>query len=135
MPRITPGRKSITSIFTEEEYEQIKALSAKRNKSMNEVVRQFVQEGLNGTLNSQNIEFLAPLIREQVDGVMSYYMERMISLESKTCMQAGTAAYLTADAILKFVPPQQREDVATSYNQARKKAIEYMRGKVTKEDR
>lgn len=134
MPRKTPGRKSITSIHTEEEYEQIKSIAAKKNISMNELVRQYVRDGLNGTLNSQNIEFLAPIIREQMESLFSYYMERMISLEAKTCMQAGTAAYLAADAILKFVPPQQREEVEVSYKQARKKAVEYMKSKIEKEE-
>lgn len=135
MPRVTPGRKSITSIYTDEEYEEIKRLAAKKNTSMNEIVRQFVTDGLNGTLNSQNIDFLAPIIREQMETLFSYYMERMISLESKTCIQAGTAAYLSADAILKFVPPQQREEVSVSYKEARKKAIEYMRSKTDRTEK
>ena len=61
-------------------------------------------------------------------------MERQISLTAKTCVQAGTAAYLSADAILKFVPPAQREEVADSYEVARKKALQYMKGKVILDD-
>lgn len=130
MPRITPGRKTISITLPDEEYDEVKRIAAKECRSMSDVGRDFISQGLNGTLNSNNIDFLAPIIREQLESVLSYYMERAIALEAKTCIQAGTAAYLAADAILKFVPPQQREDVTVSYNQAKKKAIQYMKSKV-----
>lgn len=129
MPRKVPGRKSITVEFTEEEYEQIKILAAKSDKSMNAVVREFARQGLNGSVTENNLEVIVPVVREQVQAVMQPMMERMISLTAKTCVQAGTAAYLSADAILKFVPPAQREEVQNSYDAARKKSISYMKMK------
>ena len=129
MPRKVPGRKSITVEFTEEEYEKIKILAAKSDKSMNAVVREFARQGLNGSVTENNLEVIVPVVREQVQAVMQPMMERMISLTAKTCVQAGTAAYLSADAILKFVPPAQREEVQNSYDAARKKSISYMKMK------
>ena len=55
----------------------------------------------------------------------------MIGLEAKSCIQSGTAAYLCAEAILKFVPPAQRAEVHESYDAARKKAVAAMQGKLT----
>lgn len=134
VPRKVNGRKSITAEFTEEEYNQIKILAAKSDKSMNAVVREFVRQGLNGTVAENNLEVIVPVIREQVQSVMQPMMERMISLTAKTCVQAGTAAYLSADAILKFVPPTQREEVQDSYETARKKSVQYMKSKVNTEE-
>lgn len=130
MPRLKPGTKSITSIFTDEEYEQIQALAAKKHTSMNAIIRDFVAQGLNGKVTEDNIDFLAPVIREQLKSVLKPQMERLIALTAKSCIQSGTAAYLSADAIYKFVPPEQREEVEVAYEQAKKKSLVYMKSKV-----
>lgn len=134
MPRKVPGREYLTIELTTEDYEQIKAIASKSHTSMNNVARKFITQGLNGTVTENNIEFLAPIIREQIKNVIEPMMERQISLTAKTCVQAGTAAYLSADAILKFVPPAQREEVSDSYEAARKKSIQYLKGKVSLDD-
>lgn len=131
MPKSMPGRKVLSVILTEEEYEELKKLSSKVNKSMASLSREFIMQGMSGEVTQNNIEFLAPIIREQVRSVLEPMMERQIALTAKTCVQAGTAAYLSADAILKFVPPAQREEVANSYEAARKKSIQYLKDKVS----
>ncbi len=130
MPRKVPGRKSITAEFTEEEYNQIKILAAKSDKSMNAIVREFVRQGLNGNVTENNLEVITPVIREQVQSVMEPMMERMIRLTAKTCIQAGTASYLCAESILKFVPQEERMEIKDSYDSARKKAVAYMKSPV-----
>lgn len=130
MPRKTPGRGTVSVTLTEEEYNELKRLSAKENKSMSEMGRMFITQGLKGTLTKDNMDEIAPVIREQLENVLSPKLERLISLTAKTCIQSGTAAYLSADAILKFVPVVQREEVNVSYEEARKKAVNYLKGKV-----
>lgn len=134
MPIKKSGRKTITVILTEDEYNQLKALSAKTHKSMSATARDFIIRGLNGEVTENNIEFLAPIIREQTKNVIEPMMERMISLAAKTCMQASIAAYLSADAILKFVPPAQRTSVEESYAAARKQAIVFTKSKVNMDE-
>lgn len=128
MPRIVPGRKSITTIFTEVEYENVKILAAKNNTSMNEIVREFVISGLNGTLSQQNIDFLVPIIREQLSSILDPAINRLTSLSAKTCVQAGAAAYLSAEALNSFVPPDKSQDFVEAYESARKKSVAYLRG-------
>lgn len=129
MPKHVEGRKSITVRFADEEYEQLKLLSAKTHKSMAAIVREYTLQGLCGEVTESNIEFLAPIIREQTKCVIEPMMERMLSLQAKTCIQSSTAAYLAADAILKFVPAAQRTEVTESYEAARKKAVRYLKEK------
>ena len=131
MPRKKDGRKVISVILTDKEYEQIKLLAAKKHVSMAEIECQFTLQGLNGTLTQDNIEYIVPIIREQLTSILNPMMERMIGLEAKSCIQSGTAAYLCAEAILKFVPPAQRAEVHESYDAARKKAVAAMQGKLT----
>lgn len=123
-------RKRISPTFDADTYDKIKAIAHKEGKDMSEVVRDWAIQGLNGTLVESNLEVLAPIIRDQLKVVLEPMLERIISLEAKTCIQSGTAAYLAADAILKFVPPAQRSEVQDSYEAARKKAVTYMKAKV-----
>lgn len=134
MPRAISGRNPVTVIFTEEEYNQLKRLSAKMHTSMSAIVRNFTLQGLCGEVTENNMEFIAPIIREQTRSVIEPMMERMISLTAKTCLQSSIASYLSADAIYKFVPPAQRTEVKESYEAARKKSVMYMKSKINYED-
>lgn len=127
-------RKRINVSFDMETYNAIKAIAHKENKNMSDVVREWALRGLNGNVTEKNLEVITPVIREQLRGVMEPMMERMLSLSAKACIQSGTATYLSADAILKFVPKEQREEVRDSYEKARKQAVEFMRSKVRVEE-
>lgn len=120
-------RKRINVTYDIETYEKIRTIAHKQGRDMSDIVREWSMQGLNGNLTEENIEILAPIIRQQIENVLHPLLERLISLNAKTCIQAGTAAYLSADAILKFVPPAQRNPVQDSYDAARRKAIQYMR--------
>ena len=128
MPRKVPGRKSITTIFTEEEYDNIRILAAKKDTSMNEIVREYVINGLNGTLSQQNLDILVPVIRDQLKSILDPAVSRLSSLSAKACVQSGAAAYLSAEALHSFVSPERSQDFFEAYESARKKAVLYMKG-------
>ncbi len=126
---VKSDRKRITITFTEEEYEVIRNLASKQNISMSEVVRNFSVQGINGNLTESNMDFLIPIIRDQLKSIIEPSVNRLAALSAKTCVQAGTAAYLTAETINKFVAPSEREDLAITYEAARKKAVHYLKSK------
>lgn len=126
---IKEGRTRITVTFTNEEYNSIKKIAYKEKVSMSEIVRLFSIQGINGVLTENNLDVLAPIIREQLSSILDPAVERLSSLSAKACVQAGAAAYLAAEAILKFVPEEEKEEVSKTYEAARKKAVLYMRGR------
>ncbi|MEG0962403.1 MAG: hypothetical protein RSF88_06055 [Lachnospiraceae bacterium] len=127
-PRINPS-------FDQEIYEQIITLARKSNKSASELVREWSIAGLNGRINHDNIDFIAPIIREQMRDILTPQVERLAAISAKTCIQAGAAAYLSAEAIMKFVPPNERMDFQETYEAARKKAVRFLQAKAnTKEE-
>lgn len=128
MPRVVPGRKSITFEVTEAQYDQIKTLAAKRHTSMNAVVREYVEAGLNGTLTESNMEFIVPIIRSQLQDLLKPQVNRLAAMEAKTCIQAGAAAYLCAEVLSRFLPDNLQVDYNDAYNAARQKAIQYLKG-------
>lgn len=127
-------RERINVTFTSDTYNQIKLVADKRGISMSELVREWSMEGLNGTLTENNLDVLAPIIREQLRNIIIPQIDRLATLSAKTCVQAGAAAYLSAEAILKFVPEEEKEEVVKSYEAARKKAVLYMRGRADLDD-
>lgn len=127
MPRYKENRHPLQILFTTEEFENLQRYAAKCNRSMSEVAREFVSQGLAGNLTQDNIDFLTPVIREQLKSVLTPMLERISSLQAKTCIQAGAAAYLSAQALSSFVPISEQKDFLEAYEAARKKAVQYMR--------
>lgn len=126
---IKEGNKRISATFTDKDYETIKLIATKNNVSMSEVVRDYTIQGLNGKLTQDNLDVLVPIIREQLSSILDPAINRLASLSAKTCVQAGAAAYLSAEAIAKLVPVELSEEVENSYEAARKKAVQYMRSR------
>ncbi len=124
-------RISIT--FDDETYRQIKLISDKNGDSLASTIRTLIQHSLDGELTKSNMDFIAGIIREQIRDVLHPQVERLAAMNAKTGVQAGTAAYLTAETIAKFVPQELQEDVRDTYERARKKAVAYMqrRGELT----
>jgi len=122
-------RVRITVTFDSETYKYLKNISDKNHISISETVRRYTEAGLNGNLSESNINYVSTIIREQLRNVMQPSVERLAALSAKTCIQASTAAYLTAETIARFVPDEFQEDVQQVYEDARKKGVRYTKAK------
>lgn len=122
-------RKRINITFDEETYRTLKTLAAKDHVSIATLVRQYTEEGITGKVTQDNIDFISVILREQLVNILTPQVERLASLSAKTCIEATTATYLTAETIAKFVPGEDQEDMREVYEKARKKAIATIRVK------
>ena len=125
MPRRKEDRHSVQVLFTTEEYENLKRYAALKNISMSSLVREYTMQGIRGILTQENIDFLTPIIRSQLKSVVDIQADRIAGLVAKTCIQAGAAAYMSAEALKSFVE---------AYDAARKKAVSYIRASDTTEN-
>ncbi len=123
-------RPRIYVTLTPEVYRQIKSLAKKNHSNNSDVARELIEKGLDLEVTQQNLDYMSIFLREQLTDVLRPFMDRMISLQSKTCIQAGAAAYLSAESIRRFVPPAEQMEVVEAYEAARKKAIEYTRRRI-----
>lgn len=119
------NKPRINITYDYETFREISNLAAKLGMKNAELVRDWSIQGLSGTLNKENMDLIAHIVREQLQSILNPQINRLATLNAKTCIQASTAAYLTAEAILKFVPPNRQQEVEESYLAARKKGIEY----------
>jgi hypothetical protein len=120
----------LTVNFDEETYNQICNYAAKTNTDKAALIRSWSIEALNGKLSSDNIDFITKIIRNELSNVLKPSVERLAALSAKTCIQAGTSAYLSAEAIASLVPPNRQKEVKESFDIARKKAVEYTQKKL-----
>lgn len=120
----------LTVSFDEETYNQLCHYSAKNNVDKASLIRAWTIEALNGKLSSENIDFITKIIRNELSNVLKPSVERLAALSAKTCIQAGTSAYLSAEAIASFVPPNRQREVKEVFDLARKQAVEYTQKKL-----
>ncbi len=116
--------------FTEEDFLKIERISKAENRSMSDLVRDFTLIGLNGQINQNNMDLIAPIIRDVLKSIIEPSTNRICSLLSKTYIQSGTAAYLTAETINRFVDDSLRMDVVEAFEAAKKRAIIDMKSNI-----
>lgn len=121
-------RERLTVGFEPELYENIKRIAASNGISMNQQIRNYCRAGVNGQVTTDNIDELIQLVREQLRTVLNPSIERLASLNAKTCIQAHTASLLCAETINRFVPAEKQEDVVDVYERAYKKGVQMMKG-------
>lgn len=97
------------------------------------MIREQIDQGLTNNYEIQNLDLITEIIREQISAILIPAINRIAAMQSKTCIQAATAAYLNAEAINKFVPEKYQEDYYEVYEAARKKAVTYTKGKKKEE--
>ena len=120
-------RRRVNVTYDEDTYQVLVNIAATQNITIPELIRSYTERGINGTVTQQNIDFLTPIIRSQLKSIMDVQFERLASMIAKTCIQSGTAAYLSAEALNSFVPVQNQRDFVDAYDAARKKSIQYMK--------
>lgn len=119
----------LSFMATEEMNNQIIKLAALKGIKKPEMIRELVEQSLEVNALNKNIDLITEIIRNEILTVLKPSVERLAALEAKTCMASATAMYLSAEALEKFVAPVERVQMQEAYNKARKKAINYTRGK------
>lgn len=123
------NRKRVNVTYEMETYKALEKIAEEREISIPEVIREYTEQGLKGDNLIENMDIIANIIREQLKLILDPAVNRLAALSSKASIQSATAAYLTAETINKFVPEEYREEYYDVYQKARKKGVEYVRGK------
>lgn len=110
-------------------YNSIKTISESTGKSIAEVSRELIEKGLASDWVNENNELIANIVRQQIDIAVKPHVERLAALSSKAGHMSATAAFLNVQALMDLVPKENRKNVREMYENARKKAAEYMKSK------
>lgn len=110
-------------------HKELAKLAAKKNCTIPELIRGFIDQGMTNNYCVDNIDLITDILNKQLKKLIDPAVNRIAALSSKACIQSATAAYLSAEAINKFVPVEERMDVKDAYEASRKKAIAYVKEK------
>lgn len=123
-----PDRFKRYSLCVDEQtYKNIENIVKTTGESRAEVTRKLLKRGLASEWIDENADMITYIVRQQVDAVMKTHVERLAALTSKSGHMSATAAFLNVQALMDLVPKENRRDVIPMYENARKKAVEYMR--------
>lgn len=115
----------------DDQYEKIKNLAHKGGLSVTELLRDFIDQGLQEKLAEENLDIISQVVRKQVDAAMKPHVERLARISSKAGHMSATSTFLNAQALTDLVPENRRRDIRTMYDNARKKAVQFMKTKTT----
>ncbi len=121
--------KKYSLVVDEETYKAIKNIAQSSKKSMADVSRKLLKKGIEQQLTENNIDYVSQIIRKQMEIVLKPHTERLAKISSKTGHMAATSTFLNVQAFMDLVPDKNRKNVLELYENARKKAVEYMKSK------
>lgn len=122
-------RKTSVKLY-QRQYEAIERIAKNEGTSISDVIRELIDRALTEKVAEENTDLIAHVVRKQVEVVMKPHIERLAALSSKGGHMAARAAFLNVQALMDLVPPENRKDVRSMYDNASKKAVAYMKTRV-----
>lgn len=113
--------------LTEETNNAIKAYALRNGISASQVVRECVEEQMKIKMGEDNIDTITKIIRQQIDIIFEKNIERIASITAKGTIMSATSAYLNAEVLARFLPVELQLDYQEAYDDARNKAIQYLK--------
>lgn len=110
-------------------YNKLNRISESRNEPLANVIRETIKKGLASDFVDESQDLIARIIRQQLEVVIKPHIERLAALSSKSGHMSATAAFLNVQSLMDLVPKENRKNVKQMYDNARKKAVEYMRSR------
>ena len=94
---------------------------------MSELIRSYVKEGLKINSNKEEIDFIRLQIREELNSVMSGYMNRIIKLLVRIGIMTVSMCFFTSKLLYVLVARyKDKVDYDTLFNDSKKKAAAYL---------
>ncbi|MCC8027694.1 MAG: hypothetical protein LIP16_20610 [Clostridium sp.] len=122
------GSKGVTIWFDLDVYNWLKAEQARTGDSINDMVRTWTKQGMNGTLCEENLSIISKILREQLTAILKPYEERSLSMQAKNSIQSGTVLYLLMNA-MEELSNLEKDDIEFMYELARKKSVSFLKSK------
>ena len=83
-------------------------LAAKRHITVSELIRDYIDKGMNIDKTAQDIDFIRKQIREELDIMLKPQINRMAKLLMRIGMMTVSFCYFTSKLVHLFVPVKDR---------------------------
>ncbi len=126
----------ITSIYlTKEMYKDIETIARKENISKNEVIRTFLEKGLQVQGHKEDIDFITKIIRQElmaiyqigdIKSIIEKQIERVVKMQMKTGKASASAFFLLIHVVTCMWDNITRDDIVNLLERSTKHGIDYM---------
>jgi hypothetical protein len=94
-------------------YEALRKIAAVQNKPVSEIIRKYIEQGLNVDKTARDIDFIRKQIREELDIMLKPQINRLAKLLMRVGMMDISFCYFTSKLVHLFAPVDDR----TSYEE------------------
>lgn len=109
--------------------EELKRLSAKTNRPVAELVREFIDKGLNINGYKNETDFIREQIREELKSILLPNIERLIKIIVKSGITSASSFFLTGKVLSELVAPSRQLELKEILEEAKKLGIAYIQAK------
>ena len=107
-------------------YEALQKISAVQNKPVSEIIRKYIEQGLNVDKTTQDINFIRKQIREELDVMIKPQVNRLAKMLMRIGMMTISFCYFTSRIIFHFVPFRDKESYEELMANAKRNAAAYL---------
>ena len=105
----------------------LETLSAKQNISKPELIRKFINQGLDKELTKESIDYIRENIHDEIENICNPQFERIAKLNAKIGFQSVSNFYLLAYIIESILPTSKRKDFDEIKKKSKMVGIAYLK--------
>lgn len=105
----------------------LETLSAKQNISKSELIRKFINQGLDKELTKESIDYIRENIHDEIENICNPQFERIAKLNAKIGYQSVSNFYLLAYIIESILPISKRKDFDEIKKKSKMMGIAYLK--------
>lgn len=104
----------------------IEKVARKNHRSVSEVVRQFIEKGLEIEGYTQDVDFIARIVRQEIKAQLAQQIDRLVKIQMKTGKISAALYYLTLKLYVDMVSSEKLVSLKEMATETRKLGIKYM---------
>jgi hypothetical protein len=89
-------------------YEALQKVAAVQHRPVSEIIRKYIEQGLNVDKTASDIDFIRKQIREELDIMIKPQVNRLAKLQMRVGMMTVSFCYFTSKIVHMFMPLEDR---------------------------
>ena len=107
-------------------YEALQKIAAVQGKPVSELIRKYIEQGMNVDKTSADIDFIRRQIREELETILQPQINRLAKLLMRIGMMTISMCYFTSKIVHIFVPLEDRRSYEELMAECKHNAAAYL---------
>ncbi len=118
--------KKVSFLLSMNTYKSLEQLSAKRQITPSELIRNYIDKGLSVDATLADIDNIRSHIRAELESYLKPQVDRIIKCVIKGGISSAASYYLNAKALADFVPHHMKVEFENALMESKKLAVAHM---------